>query len=116
VNKFIDQIFEAYFYFADLYYPSHNTTLKLRDVIHMFKGMKLINAKFNCTELVNILTKEEKDEEGYYNLDKEIVPYEFLEIIVGSSSVFTSDDVIEKHRPTHIVPILSLSMLKLKNL
>lgn len=108
VHKFINKIFEIYFYFSCLYYSSGDRPLTLRNALVILKEMGLINETLNSTKLVQILTQEDQVEEGYFNLENAITPFEFVEVIIGSSSIFVSDQIIEKLRPSHVLPILSL--------
>ena len=110
VNKFIDAILKIYFYF----FESHGFTLHMLQVVHMFKDMELITGTLTCAELVRILTKEEVDDEGVYNLEQEMTPFEFVEVVVAVSSVYVNDEVVLKHRPSHIVPLLSLNTLNVE--
>ncbi|XP_057291663.1 radial spoke head 10 homolog B2-like isoform X3 [Hydractinia symbiolongicarpus] len=99
---YINECLKMYFHYAQ---RKHDVCLSMRDVLFVYKELRLINQHLTAKSLVKILTKEVLDA-TCYNLDVEITPLEFLEVLVESASLFVTAELIAKHNLTELSDVL----------
>ena len=68
--KYLEKCLEIYFYFCDVFTKREKKHFTAKDVLQTFKELNLLNETFSSKFLVNIIVREDKDEDGFYNLGR----------------------------------------------
>ena len=68
--EYSEKCLEIYFYFCDVFTKRERKTFTAKDILQIFKQLNLLNETFSSKFLVNIIIREDKDEDGFYNLGR----------------------------------------------
>lgn len=122
VANYMEECLQIYFYFCKVFAPKSSEmllngnykALTLKDILQVFKQFGLVDEDFTGKRLVQIITEENKDEEGYFNLDKPASPLEFLEVVFSAPTYFITSVIVSKHssKLSKVLPVFQLSPSK----
>eukprot|EP00111_Clytia_hemisphaerica_P004026 TCONS_00011537-protein len=73
-------------------------SLKQRHLLFIFHELGLLSKDLTTTKLVEIVSQEDRDEEGYFNLELQISPLEFVEVIVSVATCFVTTKLLHQHQ------------------
>lgn len=88
VMKHVELFIEVYHYFSELfsYKKSNDFILTQRHLLFVFDELRLLSDDLTPSKLVDVITKEDKDEEGFFNLGNNFDD-DFLSILTNKRSL-----------------------------